>query len=110
MFTQLDSGQEVEVFSRSSVSNKCLQFCNGSPYLSSDSPEYESVHDAKLDALEEVLEEAGGAPVLCSYTFKADAERIMKKFKKLETGEPDTRLNQQTLSASSTTGTVARLN
>jgi len=82
MFTQLDSGQEVEVFSRSSVSNKCLQFCNGSPYLSSDSPEYESVHDAKLDALEEVLEEAGGAPVLCSYAFKADAERIMKKFKK----------------------------
>ena len=40
------------------------------------------VHDVKLDALEEVLEEAGGAPVLCSYTFKADAERIMKKFKK----------------------------
>lgn len=82
MFTQLDSGQEVEVFSRSSVSNKCLQFCNGSPYLSSESPDYEVVHDAKLDALEEVLEEAGGAPVLCSYAFIADAERIMKKFKK----------------------------
>lgn len=82
MFTQLDSGQEIEVFSRSSVSNKALQFCNGSPYLSSESPEYESVHDAKLDALEEVLEEAGGSPVLCSYSFKADAERIMKRFKK----------------------------
>lgn len=82
MFTLLDTGQEVEVFSRSSVSNKCLQFCNGSPYLSSESPEYQVVHDAKLDALEEVLEEAGGAPVLCSYAFKADAERIMKKFKK----------------------------
>tara|TARA_R110002074_G_scaffold195878_7_gene362467 strand:- start:1538 stop:3034 length:1497 start_codon:yes stop_codon:yes gene_type:complete len=82
MFTQLDSGQEVEVFSRSSVSNKCLQFCNGSPYLSSESPEFEAVHDAKLDALDEVLEEASGSPVLCSYTFKADAERIMQKFKK----------------------------
>ena len=82
MFTQLDSGEKVEVFSRSSVSNKCLQFCNGSPYLSSESPEYDALHDAKLDALEEVLEEAAGAPVLCSYTFKADAERIMKKFKK----------------------------
>lgn len=82
MFTQLDTGTEVEVFSRSSVSNKCLQFCNGSPYLKSDSPEYEAVHDAKLDALDEVLEEAGGSPVLCSYSFKADAERIMKRFKK----------------------------
>jgi len=82
MFTQLDSGREVEVFSRSSVSNKCLQFCNGSPYLSSESPEYEAVHDVKLDALDDVLEEAGGSPVLCSYTFKSDAERIMKRFKK----------------------------
>ena len=81
MFTQLDSGREVEVFSRSSVSNKCLQFCNGSPYLNSDSPEFEAVHDAKLEALEDVLEEAGGSPVLCSYSFKADAVRIMKKFK-----------------------------
>lgn len=82
MFTQLDSGSEVEVFSRSSVSNKCLQFANGSPYLSSESPEFEALHDVKLDALEDVLEEAGGAPVLCSYTFKSDAIRIMKKFKK----------------------------
>jgi len=56
--------------------------CNGSPYLSSESQDYEILHDAKLDALEEVLEEAGGSPVLCSYTFKADAERIMKRFKK----------------------------
>jgi len=81
MFTQLDSGTEVEVFSRSSVSNKCLQFCNGSPYLVSGSTEFEAIHDAKLEALDDVLEEAGGSPVLCSYTFKADAERIMKKFK-----------------------------
>lgn len=82
MFTQLDNGTEMEVFSRASVSNKTLQFCNGSPYVTAESPEYEALHDAKLDALDEVLEEAGGSPVLCSYTFKSDAERIMKKFKK----------------------------
>lgn len=81
MFTQLDTGSEIEVFSRSSVSNKCLQFCNGSPYLG-DSKEFEALHDAKLDALEDIIEEAAGQPVLCSYTFKSDAERIMKKFKK----------------------------
>lgn len=82
MFTQLDNGCEIEVFSRSAVSNKCLQFANGSPYLSSESPEFEKLHDAKLDALESVIEEAGGSPILCSYSFRADAERIMKKFKK----------------------------
>ena len=82
MFTELDNGSEIEVFSRSSVSNKTLQFCNGSPYLSAESDDFETLHDAKLDALEEVLEEAAGSPVLCSYTFKSDAKRIMKKFKK----------------------------
>lgn len=82
MFAQLDSGREVEVFSRSSVSNKCMQFCNGSVYLSPETDEFEAVHDAKLDALEDVLEEAAGQPVLCSYTFKPDAKRIMKRFKK----------------------------
>lgn len=84
MFTQLDSGKEIEVFSRSSVSNKCLQFCNGSPYLVSGSDEYEAIHDAKLDALEEIIEEAGASPVLCSYTFIPDAIRVMKRFKKLK--------------------------
>ena len=87
MFTELDNGSEIEVFSRSSVSNKCLQFCNGSPYLSSESPEYEVLHDVKLDALDDILEEAAGSPVLCSYTFKSDALRIMKRFKKYKTCE-----------------------
>ena len=82
MFTQLDSGNEIEVFSRSSVSNKCLQFANGSPYLSPETKEFDKLHDAKLNALESVLEEAAGSPVLCSYSFKSDAQRIMQKFKK----------------------------
>lgn len=82
MFTQLSSGVEIEVFSKSSISNKCLQFCNGNVYREAGSPDFEAVHDAKLDALEDVLEEAGGSPVLCSYSFRADATRIMKRFKK----------------------------
>lgn len=104
MFTELDSGTEVEVFSRSSISNKCLQFCNGSPYLSAESPDFEAVHDAKLDALDEVLEEAAGAPVLCSYSFKADAERIMKKFKKYKP------VNLTAAKSSETEGIIRRWN
>ncbi len=84
LFTMLETGSEVEVFSKNSISNKCLQFCNGSPYLSSESPEFEALHDAKLDALDDILEEAAGSPVLCSYTYKSDAARIMHKFKKLK--------------------------
>lgn len=82
MFAALDSGRELEVFSKNSVSNKCLQISNGAAYLVAGGSEWEKVHDAKLDVLEEVLEEAAGSPVLCSYLFRADAERIMSHFKK----------------------------
>lgn len=83
MFSALDSGVELEVFSKASISNKVLQIANGSPYFG-ETKEYEALHDAKLDALESILEEAGGSPVLCSYSFKADVERIMKRFKKYQ--------------------------
>ena len=82
LFTALDSGNELELFSKSSVSNKCLQICNGSPYYTDESGEFEELHEAKLDALEDVLEEAGGQPVLVAYAFKSDAARIMKRFSK----------------------------
>jgi SNF2 family DNA or RNA helicase len=89
MFTALDNGTDVEVFSKNSISNKCLQVCNGAAYYQSgyDSngepvKAWDKIHDAKLDALEEILEEAAGQPVLLAYSFTFDAERIMKRFKK----------------------------
>jgi SNF2 family DNA or RNA helicase len=82
MFTELDSGTEVEIFNSASLSNKCLQFCNGAPYTNTETKEWEALHDVKLEVLKDILEEAAGAPVLCSYTFKSDAERIMKYFNK----------------------------
>ena len=82
LFTRLDDGTEIELFSRTAVSNKCLQFCNGSPYVEPGQPGYVKLHKIKLDALESILEEAAGKPVLLAYTFKPDAERIMKRFNK----------------------------
>lgn len=85
LFAALDSGEELELFSKQAVSTKCLQICNGSPYLGQPDDEgprkHTVVHTAKFDALEEVLESANGQPVLCSYTYKSDAEEIMKRFK-----------------------------
>lgn len=81
MFTALESGTELEIFNKASVSNKCLQFANGAVYTDLEGA-WERVHDAKLDALAEVLEDANGQPVLLGYNFKTDAERIMTRFKK----------------------------
>lgn len=81
-FCELDEDNDIEIFSKASLSNKCLQFCNGSPYLNPHEPEWYHLHDIKLKALEGIVEEAGGNPVLVAYNFRSDAERIMKKFKK----------------------------
>lgn len=83
-FTVLDSGKELEVFNSASLTNKCLQFSNGAVYPVAGMPLWEPVHDAKIDALEEILDEAQGSPVLCAYAYRSDAQRIMQRFKSLD--------------------------
>jgi len=82
-FTQLDSGTTVEVFNQGSLTNKALQFSNGAVYPVAGMPLWEPIHDLKLDALEEIIDEAQGSPVLCAYAYRSDAERIMARFKDL---------------------------
>jgi SNF2 family DNA or RNA helicase len=82
-FLVLDSGKEIEVFNQAALTNKCLQFSNGAMYPIAGLPLWEPVHELKLDALEEILDEAQGSPVLCAYAYRSDAQRIMERFKKL---------------------------
>ena len=83
LFCELDSGSTIELFSKTTISNKLLQMCNGQPYVNQEvtTGEFDVLHNAKLDALGEILEQING-PVLCSYSFISDAKRIMDKFKK----------------------------
>lgn len=70
------------------LSNKLLQLANGAIY--DENREVHHVHDEKLDALEELIEQANGKPVLIFYNFKHDMYRIQERFKdavKLETDE-----------------------
>lgn len=62
MFMQVDE-HEVEAFSAAAKTIKCLQLANGAAYTD-DGGSWTEVHDAKLQALESVVEEAAGAPVL----------------------------------------------
>jgi len=83
-FIQLDNGQEKEMFNQASLTNACLQFSNGAMYPIAGLPLWEPLHDLKLDALEDILEESAGKPVLCAYQYRSDAERIMERFKDLK--------------------------
>ncbi len=58
-----------------------MQLANGAAYVD-DRGTWKEVHDAKLAALEDIVEEAAGAPVLVAYQFRSDLARILKKFGK----------------------------
>jgi hypothetical protein len=82
-FLKLDSGVEKEMFNQASLMNSCLQYSNGAIYPIAGMPMWEPIHSVKLDALEDIIEEAAGQPVLCWYQYRSDAARIMERFKEL---------------------------
>lgn len=61
---------------------KCMQIANGNVIDSEDSKIVHNLHDEKLDALREVLEEAAGSGVMVNYMFRADMFRIREKLGK----------------------------
>jgi hypothetical protein len=71
---------------------KLLQLANGAIYRDRSVEDdndprsriYEVVHDAKLDALDSVINESGGEPILIAYHFNSDKERIMRAFKQVK--------------------------
>lgn len=73
----LDESGEIVAGSAAALTNKLLQFANGAIYDLDGQTHH--LHDIKLDALEEMLEEAGGDPVLVFYSYKHDAERIRER-------------------------------
>ncbi|MDB5965857.1 MAG: bbp47 [Polaromonas sp.] len=79
MFMQLE-GHDIEAFGAAARTIKCLQLANGAAYVGEDSKEYVEVHDAKLQALDSIIEEAAGAPVLVAYHFKSDLARLRRAF------------------------------
>ena len=84
MFLELDSGASIEAVNSLSLMSKALQFSNGAIYTTPELPEWEKIHDLKLDALQEIYDSHGQSPLLIGYQYKHDKERILKKFKKLK--------------------------
>ena len=73
----LDGDGAIMAGTEATLTNKLLQFANGAIY-DMDGRTH-TLHDIKLDALEEMVEEAGGDPVLVLYAYKHDAERIRQR-------------------------------
>lgn len=79
MFMEIEEHQ-VEAFGAAARTGKCLQLANGAAYVGEGSKEWREVHDAKIQVLEELVEESAGAPVLVAYNFKSDLARLKAAF------------------------------
>ena len=73
----LDTDGGIIAGTQAALTNKLLQFANGAIY-DMDGQVHE-LHDIKIDALEEMIEGAGGDPVLVLYSYRHDADRIRQR-------------------------------
>lgn len=77
-----DLGEEgfIEACSKGVLTNKLLQFCQGSIY--DEDREVHHVHDLKTKAIKELREELQGQNIIICYAFKPDIKKLRKAFPK----------------------------
>lgn len=91
MMIRLENG-DVSAVNSGVLENKLRQVTGGAIYLDADvealiklpttKKDWVELHSAKLDALEELIEELQGAPLLVAYEFSHEIERIKNRFGK----------------------------
>lgn len=63
------------------ATGKLRQLASGAVYLNDTvTGEFEETHTAKIDALQDLVEELSGQPLLVAYEFRHDLERLRKRF------------------------------
>ena len=74
------AGAEVTPANAAVLAGKLLQFASGQLY--DDNRGVHEIHNVKLDALAELVENLDGAPLLVAYAFRHELERIKRRFPK----------------------------
>lgn len=69
----------ITALSAGVLSNKLLQFANGAIYDEEGIAHF--IHDLKIEATRELLDDANGKPVLIAWTFRHDRDRLMEALK-----------------------------
>ena len=72
------TGDVIDAGSAAAVNGKLLQIAGGAVY--DENHVAHELHTDKLDALEDILEEANGEPVLVAYRYQHERDRIMARF------------------------------
>jgi SNF2 family DNA or RNA helicase len=81
MYAELEQN-ELVALSGGSKYNLCRQIASGSAY--DPAKEVVHIHDAKLEALSDLIEELNGKPLLIAYCFKHELLTLQRKWPKIE--------------------------
>ena len=87
---RLENAEVIEAVNAAVLTGKLRQCANGAFYTDEHGT-FVEVHDAKLNALQFVINKHPGENILCAYNFVSDKERILKRFPHAEvlTVDPD---------------------
>ena len=75
----IEEEKDITALSAAALSNKLLQFANGAVY--DEDGLVHHVHDLKIEAMKEVLDDCNGNSVLIAWTFRHDRDRLMEALK-----------------------------
>ncbi len=70
----VESGEEITAVSAAALSTKLQQLANGAVY--DELRNVHEIHDCKIEAFKELIEQLSGKPALVFYNFKHDLERL----------------------------------
>lgn len=62
------------------ATTKCRQIASGGIYTDQQATKWSHIHKAKVEAVQEIVEELQGKPALIAYEFKHDLERLQAVF------------------------------
>ena len=80
--TLLLEEHDIEAVNNGVLTGKLLQLANGSCYREDGT--WIEIHDLKLQALDSVIEEANGEPVLVAYSYDFDLQKLRKRYPQAE--------------------------
>ena len=81
----LDKPIEINAVNAAALSNKLLQFANGAIY--DENKNVFQIHNIKLEALKEIVENSNGQSVLVAWTYQFDRDRILEYLKSYDPRE-----------------------
>lgn len=76
-----DQADTIDALNAASLAGKLQQLAGGAIYTSEEDGSWHDLHDAKLDALEDIIEAANGEPILVAFWFKHEKARILERIK-----------------------------